>query len=187
MAVRAHALDVRPAVPRVALIGPIERQAGLAAAAAYWSQCADRDHPTVEPLRREVRENAMSAPTLYRGFVTHPPFPSVTDLQPGAILTLPFVSFSAEEAIAEDFSWDDALDENDPNLGVVMVELRDGLGVDISGLSEFPEQQEWLVEGVAVLETVTRTAEEGFDAPSIRAVAVFRRDDRSAGGHIEPR
>lgn len=162
---------------QIAGLTDVQHQAELEASVAYWSQVADRDHPNVQALRREVANNARPAPgELYRGFATIPPFPKISELVEGADLRLPFVSCSTDPAVAEEFSWDDNLDEEDPTIAPVIIELLDAHGVDIASWSHFPDQEEWIVEGTAIIEHVEAN-DEGFGAPSLRVTARYQRTD----------
>lgn len=168
-----------PAAPVASTVADDARAAAtpdeLADAIAVWSHLADRHHPQVQPLVRAAYDTPAPAPgPLYRGFVTN-----VADadgyyparFECGAVIELVqdspghrVVSTSSDPEIAELFTWDDSLDEDDPNMASVFITINDAHGVDLSAHSVFPDQDEWLITGRVRIDQVTVTDEHGFES-----------------------
>lgn len=155
----------------------------LQAAIAHWSVVADRHHPAVQPLVNAAYTNPQPVPgPVYRGFVANIEDGSYYPNQfiPGTVVDLcgdvpghQVVSTSTDAELADMFTWDDSLPEDDPNYCSVFVTINDAHGVDLTDHSEFPDQAEWLITGRVRIDEVHEIEEPGFAAPRYEVEATW--------------
>jgi hypothetical protein len=133
-----------------------------------WGSRPWRDTDYAQRLAQALRSHAVPAPVLYRGQMLRagerPP-------APGEDLVLGLSSFSGDQRVAEEFSWDQS--EGGEDDAPVLFEVIGCQALPISP-SAFAEQREWLTAGSFHVAWVEPVPEEGFEVPGYRVGLTWR-------------
>lgn len=127
-----------------------------------WTKVADRDPQMLTALTRFVNDHLEEAPVLYRGVaLTERNWYLHEDmLEPGNTIHMPVSSFSEQQAVAEEFMFDQS--DIDDQRTVVFI-LEGGLGARLGERSAFPDQEEWLAHGEFDIVDVTDDPDRDID------------------------
>jgi len=159
---------VPPAETRVAGSAEAFSTEEFEAAARHFSSANDLSAPEARALAQKLRYDPEPSgeEAMFRGMTGYGGISGVSweELQEGSRLPMKPRSWTSDERVADEFSWDSSADEDDPSIKSVLVVAESGIeGVWIHEHSEFDWQAEMVsTSGVFVVDSIE--SRDGGDA-----------------------
>lgn len=180
----AFAEQMGGAVPEVQ-ISESYSQEELRSAIAHFTVANDLSHPEAKALVHRLRTaSEHSGPgKMYRGMTGYGGISGVSwnDLQEGSRLSMKPRSWTDDEQVADEFSWDQTADEDDPSIRSVLIVAEGGIeGVHVREDSEFDWQNEMVsTAGTFVVDSIEPrdSAESWQQAESISVIGHWETED----------
>lgn len=176
----AFATQMGGAVPIAASARATEAYSAeeLRSAIEHFTVANDLSHPEARALAHRLRTAAEhSGPIeMYRGMTSYGGISGVSwdQLRPGARLPMEPRSWTDDERVADEFSWDQTADEDDPSIKSVLIVAEQGIeGVPIQEHSKFGWQNEMVsTAGTFVVDWVEDR--DGGDSPEdAESIAIY--------------
>lgn len=157
----------------------------LRSAIAHFTVANDLSHPEAKALAHRLRTAAEhSGPgEMYRGMTGYGGISGVSwdELQEGSRLSMKPRSWTDDEQVADEFSWDQTADEDDPSIKSVLIIAEGGIeGVHVREDSAFDWQNEMVsAAGVFVVDSIESRDGGGSweDAESISVIGHWETED----------